>query len=280
MTVLAGFAGMLVAGGAWLAAVSWRPVVVTRSNGGWAARFGSLDVSRVATAAGCGLLALVLTRWPIAALAAAVGGWVAAGWRGRRQARRQVEGRGEAVALWAEMLRDALGTSRGIEGVLTATAAGAPVAIRPQVQRMARRLRDEPLEGVLDGLADDLGDPVGDVVVEALRQAALTGGSQLREVLADLAAAAYGQAQAQRRVAIARERPRAAMRYTAAVIAGFVVLLMVFSRSYLQPYDTTGGQAVLAFVGVYWVVGLWWMAHMSQTPAPLRVLRTDTEAGR
>lgn len=275
MTALAALCGVLLAGGLWLAVTSWRPIPAAPSHGGVAARFAEFDRGRVAAAAGCGLLGLVVTRWPVAAAGAAAVGWVAAGWR-QRIVRREMEGRAEAVALWTEMLRDALGTSRGIEGVLSATAPAAPVAIRPEVQRAAERLRSEPLDAVLDGLAADLGDEVGDLVVTALRLTAATGGSRVRDVLADLAAAAYGQADAQRRVAIARERPRAAMRYTAAVIGGFVILLLIFSGEYLEPYGSVGGQAVLAFVGAYWMFGLWWMARMSDTPTPARVLASSS----
>ena len=89
--------------------------------------------------------------------------------------------------MWAEMLRDATGTPRGIEGVLVATAPGAPAAIRPHVERLARRLPYDPLDDALDGLAHDLDDPVGDLVVTALRLSARSGGRQIRAVLDDLA---------------------------------------------------------------------------------------------
>ena len=70
-----------------------------------------------------------------------------------KRSRQLADRRTEALALWAEMLRDAIGTSRGVEGVLVATAATAPLPIRDDVQRMARRLEREPLDSALDGLA-------------------------------------------------------------------------------------------------------------------------------
>lgn len=268
MTAVVGFAGALAVFGLWLAAISWRKVPVSAPLGQRGAVL-RLVWRRLAVAGALGLVVLVVSRWPVAALAAAAGGWVAAGWSPRRV---DAEARTEAIALWAEMLRDSMGASRGVEGVLTATAAAAPLAIRGELQQAAERLRREPLGAVLDGLADELDHPLGDLVVTALRLTSTGGGRRLREVLADLAAAAYSEADAQRRVAVARQRPRSAMRYTAIVIAVFVAGLMVFSRDYLQPYDSALGQLVLAAVIGYWALGLWWMSRMARPAAVGRVL--------
>lgn len=184
MTALAALCGALVAGGMWLAVSAIRPVPVRPgpSRPAWRIRLAALDTARLAVAAAVGLLALVLTRWPVAAIGAAIGGWFAGGAL-RRPGRERTEARTEAIALWTEMLRDSMGTARGVEGVLVATAGAAPVAIRPEVQRMAARLPHEPLADVLDDLAADLDHPLGDLVVTALRLTATTGGRRVREVL-------------------------------------------------------------------------------------------------
>ena len=54
------------------------------------------------------------------------------------------------------------------------------------------------------------------------------------------------------------------MKYTSIVIGGFVVLLMIFTRSYLRPYNSALGQVVLAVVGLYWACGFWWMHRMGR----------------
>jgi Flp pilus assembly protein TadB len=283
MSALAGLSGVLVVAGVWFTVVSWRRVPPTkharRVHWGW-------DQRRWVTALAAGLVGLVLTRWPIGALAAGAVGWFAAGPSARR-ARREVEARTEALALWCEMLRDAIGGARGVEGVLVATSATAPLPIRPEVQRMAARLEHEPLELVLDELAHELDHPVGDLVVAALRLTSSAGGRQVRDVLADLAAAAYAEADSHRRIEVARERPRAAMRYAAMVIVGFVVVMAVFSRSYLEPYDTATGQVVLVVVAAYWALGFWWMHHMARVVpverflarAPVLLAASDRDGG-
>lgn len=268
MTAVVGSAGAVAVWGLWLAVVSWGkvPVRPPASRRGPVSR---LVWRRLAVAGGVGLVVLVISRWPVAALAATAGGWVAAG-RSRRRVDAEV--RTEAIALWAEMLRDSMGASRGVEGVLTATAATAPLAIRGELQRAAERLRREPLGVVLDDLADELDHPLGDLVVTALRLTSTGGGRRLREVLSDLAAAAYAEADAQRRVAVARQRPRSAMRYTAIVIAAFVAGLVAFSPDYLEPYRSALGQLVLAVVIGYWALGLWWMSRMARPATVGRVL--------
>ncbi len=262
VSALAALCGVLVAGGLWLAASSWRPVARTSRTGRSPSRTRFVvERDRVIAAAGAGVVVLVFTRWPVAALGAAGAGWTIAALP-RRADRERHEARTEAIALWTEMLRDSMGTARGVEGVLVATAAAAPLAIRPEIALMAQRLTTEPLGEVLDALADDLDHPLGDLVVTALRLTSTTGGRRVREVLADLAAAAYAEAESHRRIAVARQRPRAALKYTALIICGFTGLLAVFSRRYLNPYDSTLGQVVLAAVGFYWAAGLWWMHRM------------------
>jgi tight adherence protein B len=282
VTALAALAGFLTVGGLCFAAISWRPVPVvvrektTRTD-------GRVDQRRLLIAVAATLATLVVTRWPIAAVAGGVAAWTIAGTAGTKQ-RRAIDKRTEAIALWAEMLRDAIGTARGVEGVLVATASTAPLPIRAEVQTMARRLQHEPLDAVLDDLAADLDHPIGDLVVTALRLTSTAGGRQVRDVLANLAAAAYAEADSRRRVEVARERPRSAMRYTAMIIGGFVALLVVFSRKYLAPYDSALGQVVLLFVGFYWSAGFWWMHRMGRVTPVERFLASrssqlDAEVG-
>jgi tight adherence protein B len=271
MTVWAAMAGAMAAGGIWLAITSWRPVPITSATPK-TRRISDPLLKQRSIAAAVGLIAvLVITRWPVAAVAGAAIGWVGVGVRNRKQ-RTTTERRTEAIALWAEMLRDAIGTARGVEGVLVATASTSPLPIRPELERMARRLQHEPLDAVLDGLATDLDHPIGDLVVTALRLTSTSGGRQVREVLNSLATAAYTEADSHRRIEVARERPRTAMKYTAIVIGGFVVLLIVFSRRYLEPYDSAIGQAVLVFVGGYWALGFWWMQRMGRSDPVERFL--------
>jgi len=262
VTAAAALAGALFVTGVALVLSGLRPTAPPHASVR-ASRALSVDPVQPVGAIMTATLTLLITRWPIAAIGAGLTGWCAAVPLVRR-ARVSDAARAEALALWVEMLRDAMGTARGIEGVLVATAGTAPAAIREEVGRMARRLAYDPLDEVLDSLADDLDHPLGDLVVTALRLASRSGARQTRDVLTDLAAAAYREAEMHQRVEVARQRPRTAMRWCTIIIGGFIALLIVFARDYLHPYETAVGQLVLAFVALYWGLGFWWMARMGR----------------
>jgi Flp pilus assembly protein TadB len=220
---------------------------------------------------------LMFTRWIVAAAGIAVAAWIIVGWA-RRETSRAYEARTEAIAEWAEMLRDGIGTARGIEGVLVATGPTAPLPVRAAVGRMVGRLPYESLADVLDDLADDLNHPIGDLVVTALRMASTAGGRQIREVLTDLAEAAHSEASAYRRISVARKKPLATMRLTSILILSFILLLVVFSRDYLEPYGALGGQVALLGIVAWWGLGFILMSRMArQTDIP-RYLAATREA--
>jgi Flp pilus assembly protein TadB len=273
VTALAALAGLVVLAGLTLAVSGLRKTVPTvRPPRMQPARWHSWQLpspERMAIIAAAGLVTLVLVRWPVAVACVVVGvEYLTRPGDGRADD----AAKADALTAWVEMLRDATGTPRGIEGVLTATADGAPVLIRPHVVRLARRLAYEPLDEALDDLADDLAHPVGDLVVTSLRLAARSGGRQIRSVLDDLAASAREEARMHRRIEVARERPRSDMRSVITVMTLFVGLLIFAARDYLEPYDTVVGQIVLAVVVLSWAGGVAVMVRMGRSKPVERFL--------
>jgi tight adherence protein B len=274
--LIVGLTGVGFATGIWLLASGLRPWAVASPSPSalgelvreWRHRF---DTRRLGIAAAAGLAALVLTRWPAVVAGAVVVGWLVP-LPGDRAARRRSEARTEAIAQWCEMLRDAAGTARGIEGILVATASSVPDAIRPEVGRMASRLADEPLDAALTGLAADLSHPIGDLVVTALQVAAGAGSRRVATILANLATAAHHEASMRRRVDVARARPRTTLRLVVGIVALFVVALVVLAGDYMAPYGSPLGQVVLLLIGGYWALGFWWMARLGRIPTPERFL--------
>lgn len=270
MTPLAAAAGVLLIAGLALAVsgVRPRPVAAPTARAPRSRRWEVPSPDRIALIGACTLVVLVFTRWPVAAAATAVGVWYLS------KPRRRVgdAAKADALTAWTEMLRDATGTPRGIEGVLLATADGAPILIRPHVMRLARRLAYEPLDDALDDLAEDLDHSLGDLVVTSLRLAARSGGRQIRAVLDDLAQAAREEARMHRRIEVARERPRSDMRSVIVIMAAFVVVLTLVADSYLDRYDTVGGQVVLLGVALTWAAGIAAMVRMGRSSPVERFL--------
>ena len=271
MTVLAALAGLLVAAGIALVASGARRTPVQPERSEARRHHAEQLVTRAALAAGAGLVTLALTRWPVAALGAGVGAYVIAGRRGRTRPAAEID-RTEALAAWAEMLRDGVGTPRGIEGIITSTASTAPVLIRPAVMRFAHRLAWQDLHDALPELADELDHRIGDLIVTSLDISARTGARQVRAVLDDLADAAREEARMLRRQEVARARPRSEMHQVVFISTLVVAALAVVGRDYLAPYRTGVGQIVLCAVAGLWAIGFTAMARLARAEPVERFL--------
>jgi len=227
---------------------------------------------RSALAAGGAMTLGLLTRWPVAALSGAALGWFGIDLFGQKGAREAALERSEAVACWAEMLRDTLAGAHGLEQAIMTTAAVAPTAIRDELLLLTARLPSEPLPNALRRLADELADPTADLVVAALVIAAEGSPRDLGVLLGSLAEAARDEAAMRRRV----EATRARARTTVQIITGLTVILaaglLVFSGGYLEPFGAPLGQVVLAFVAALFGLSLWWLARMARYQGPERFL--------
>lgn len=278
MTALVALAGAGVGLGALLVVdgLRRRPVtdpVPPRSS-------GDRDSGRrlvVAVALGAG--ALVVTRWPVAALAVGVGGWWWPGLAGSRAAHQRAMARTEAVAVWTEMLRDTMAGAHGLEEAIATTATVAPAAIAPEVTALAVRLERQPLDAALAAFAADLAHPTGDLVVVSLRMAAQGSVGELGGLLGTLAQAARDEAAMRLRVDAARARLRTSVRVIAACTAATGAGLLVMNRSYLDAYDGALGQGVLALLAGCWAFSLSWLARMGRFVTPERFLAAGAAGG-
>lgn len=224
-----------------------------------------------------GVIVAGLTRWPVAALAAGAGGFLAPSLMLARGAREDDLARIEAVAGWAEMLRDVLAAAGGLEQAVVATAPVAPPAIRPAVLRLAGRLDRQRLAPALRAFADDLDDSTGDLVVAALVLAAERSPRRLGELLGDLAATARAEVSMRLRVETSRARTRTSVLIISGFTGAFSAGLVLFARPYLAAYDGALGQAVLALVVACYGTAYAWLARATRAARPQRVLASVVE---
>lgn len=216
----------------------------------------------------------VLTGWPVAAVLAGAAAWaVPVLVQPDRAARRRTE-RIEAVAVWAEMLRDTLAAAAGLQQAIRATAPIAPPALETEIRALAARIEGgERLPEALRSFADDVDDPLADLVVAALLLAAERQAGQLADVLGSLAHATREQVTVRLNAGAERARVRTSVRVVVVVtlVMGFGLLL--FDRAYLAPYGTATGQLVLACVGALFALAFWWLGRLAADRVPVRILR-------
>lgn len=229
---------------------------------------------------GAGLVALLVTRWPVGALAAGalVAFWPAlfGGARAERQAMERLEG----LAAWTESLRDTIAGAVGLEQAIPATVYAASPSVRPQVRVLADRLRVRvPMPVALQRFADELDDPSADLVVAALILNSKLRGPGLRQVLSSLADAARAELDMRQRVAASRSSTRRSVQIVAGFSLLFVVGLAVFNRDYVEPYSTPQGQLVLAVVAGIFALGFLWMRRLAGVEKPARFLVATRDRG-
>lgn len=238
------------------------------------------DRSRALAAIGGGFAVAVATGWPVAAILAVVAVWALPRVLGPDREHHRALARIEAVATWAELLRDTLSSAAGLEQAISVTAPVTPQPIRPQVTALAAAVRGGArLPDALRVFAADLADPTADLVVRALQQAAGYHGGQLADCLTRLADTAREQASIRMRVATKRAATRTAARVIAGTSVVMVAGLIVLNQGFLAPYSTPTGQLVLLLVGAVFAAGFWWLARASRIPQPPRILADTTTGG-
>ncbi len=262
--------GVLAAAGVWLTlagatGVATRPAS-TRPAVAWEQLWW-----RAALVAGAAVAGWVVTGWPAAGVLAGAAAGVAPMLVGTRRRRDRLNARSEALAVWAEMLRDTIAAHAGLREAIAVTARVAPIPIRAEVQALTVRAEREPLTVALRRFAVEVADPVGDLIVAALVIAADRQAHRLAELLSQIATAAREQAAMRIRVETGRARTYASSRALVAITFGLAVTLLVFSPTFMAPYDTATGQVVLVAIGALFAGAL-------VEPGPARPARRHTPA--
>ena len=217
-----------------------------------------------------GIVVGVATGWPVAGFGAALGLLVGPAALGGTTRRAEEAATADAIATWADMIRDTMAGASGLEESLIQTATVAPTAIRPQLQSFALRLRHQPLDAALDDLARDLDHSSADLVIASLAAAARLEARDLGPLLARLAEAIRGDVRMRSRIEIGRARIRTSARIAVATTTATVVFLYVFAGHLLEPYDTAAGQGWLVVVlAVFFGAGVM-LHHYSRLETPER----------
>jgi tight adherence protein B len=234
-------------------------------------RVGSA-ASRLMWATAAGVAAALTTRWAAAFAIGAMAALLAPGLVGARARRDAVILRTEAVASWAEMLRDTMAASAGLQAAISVSARVAPAPIAAEVRELARSMQRDGLPTALRRFASQVDDPAADIVVVALTVAATRQASNVGEVLDRAASAARASAAMRVGVEASRARTFTSARIIVVVTAGMGCAIALLSRSYLDPFDDAAGQLVLLVIAGLIGAGLWSLNRMARIDTGPRVL--------
>jgi hypothetical protein len=261
--LVAVIAGLVVGGVAWCVGESLRPKsrrLASRGQGG--ARHDNLIVPGI----GAGLVVLLVTRWPVAAGATAM---LCVAWpklfvgTAATMDRRRLDG----IAKWLEDLRDLqLGSNLDLVEALTESAKRAPLAIEPELSRLASRLGHHlPLTDALVHLADELDHPVADTAVASMVFAAgHASGSALQDTFSQLAVTARDELTARDRIDRLRANFERSMRRMLAILAGLLAYMVVVATDTVEPYRSAVGQVWLLIPIAIWASSLVWLRRLSR----------------
>lgn len=272
--------GALAGVGLWLALLAWAGPSVSHHPQGRTTGYLNRHVwARMAGCASAGVLAWILTGWPVAAFLAAMGVWWLPGLLGPDREHEHQVARITAVASWIEQIRDLISSASGLQQAIVTTAPIAPEHIRPQVQHLARALQQgQPPEQALRDFQETVDVPLVDLAVASLERAIDRYAADLAAMLSDLADSTREQAAMLARIARSRARTRTSMRIIIATALSFPTVLLIANPSYLQPYDTAIGQLVLALVGAIMAISLAGVARIARVDLGPRVLRLQQSA--
>ncbi len=179
----------------------------------------------------------------------------------------------DAVATFAEMLRDTLSAAAGLQQAVLAAAPLAPEPITAPCTRLAEQIDSgTPLAQAVAAWADQVADRHADVVAGCLIIASRRQSGNTAAVLNNVAASAREQASIRRRAVASQAKPRTSVRVTICVVLALFGMLMFGDPPFMAPYNTLHGQVVLVVAsGVFGVALLWMDKILHPDPEP-RVL--------
>ncbi len=274
-TLYALLAGGLAGGGVLLLVVALRglPARPAAPEGERGTRLLHVLTQRTSMSVLAGVVTLLVTRWPIAAIGAALLALTWQGLLGGSADERLSIARIEALASWTESLRDTIAGAVGLEQAIPASLRAAAPVLQWPLRSLVDRLRTRmPLAVALERFADELNDPSADLIVAALVLNSKVRGPGLREVLTSLSRSARDELDMRRRVVAQRRSTRRSVQIVVGVTLLVVAALVLFNRSYVEPYTSVEGQLVLVLVLLLFAGGFVWLKRLSGFDTPGRFL--------
>jgi tight adherence protein B len=280
MIMLAIVMGMLTGWGLWLFATGARRIERPTSQLVYEVRAKLTSATRIRllAAAGTGLLILVATRWPVAALIGGLFAWAAPALLGGNRREAHAQAKLDAIASWTEAMRGRLRSYAGIEQAIRESADQAKPPIHAQTVGLSAALTaGVRLPDALASFQADIDHHAADLVAASLRQASTRRGGNLAGQLAWLSTAVRERVAARQRIETARAEAKSSARIVILIVAAVGIGLFLFNRPLLAPYDQPGGQIVLLLVGGIWTLATIYLQKLTRLPEQTRVLQAPSQ---
>ncbi len=222
----------------------------------------------------------LVTRWPVAVLAAIV---ILLLWpriAGASGVGQAALDQLEALAIWTESMRDITRASTGLEEAIPITAESAPDVLRPALRRLSDRLTARiPLDSALRDFAADADDAGVDYVVAALILNVRTRGPELAAVLTRLADSTRAELAMRQEVEAERRRLRRHTWIMFGIVSVWIAAQLLVARHHLDPFGQPVGQVVLAGIVAMWVFAAVRARTLSEPVRPPRFLTSPDLVG-
>jgi tight adherence protein B len=222
----------------------------------------------------------LVTRWPVAVLAAIV---ILLLWpriAGASGVGQAALDQLEALAIWTESMRDITRASTGLEEAIPITAESAPDVLRPALRRLSDRLTARiPLDSALRDFAADADDAGVDYVVAALILNVRTRGPELAAVLTRLADSTRAELAMRQEVEAERRRLRRHTWIMFAIVSIWIAAQLLVARHHVEPFGQPVGQVVLAGIVAMWVFAAIRARTLSEPVRPPRFLTSPDLVG-
>lgn len=221
-----------------------------------------------------GIVVLLVTGWPVAALGAAGAVVYVPRVLGGGKVAQRLLVKTHSLADWTRRLSDLIssGAAGSTRDALHRSLASVPEPIAAPVNRLVRRVGPLGIEPALRQFAREVDDPAADKIAGVLILRERNGGPGLADVLTALAQDLDDRARMVREIEAERAKPRSNMRFIAILTAVLVAGMMLFTRSFLDPYSGVAGQVLLLIPGALAFVALRWMRTLSDPPPNPTVL--------
>ena len=210
-------------------------------------------------------------------------GWLGAGvlfgilgWFGPRivlglRARQQVLVRIEAVAIWAEQLRDLVTAGGSVSGSILLSAPYSPEPIREQVQKLSEETLGYGLPEALKRFAIRCESPYVDRLSLGLKIADESG-AKLRDLLDHLASSLRASVEVRFRTEATQKRTLMNGTLIIAITLGLAAVITLLTPNYFNEYFGPVGQSVLMFIVALYAMAIFAILQMDKATEGARLL--------